>query len=131
MPCSCPSPYVSEEPRADEYWAEERWAVTSDAVSPPRSDPLDHFRRPMLYPTELQAHSEIIAAYRTGGNRGGSGCARKCTREASDDVLKVRGRQPPLQRVRLYDVRRNGHLTSVGMDTRRPSSFFFESASRV
>ena len=27
-----------------------------------------HFRRPMLYPTELQARAGIIAAYRTGGN---------------------------------------------------------------
>src|SRR5262249_24818960 len=48
-----------------------------------------HFRRPMLYPPELQARAEIIATYRTGGNRGRGRCARKCARQAASDVLEI------------------------------------------
>ncbi len=48
-------------------------------------------RRPMLYPTELQARAAIIAIYMQAGNFGGGRCVRHCAREQAAYVLKVGG----------------------------------------
>ena len=48
-------------------------------------------RRPMLYPTELQARSVIMATYGVGGNRGGGNCARNCARQLSGGLLESPG----------------------------------------
>src|SRR5262245_32355297 len=43
----------------------------------------------MLYPTELQARSVIIATCSTRGKVGRGGCARDCARETARYVLKI------------------------------------------
>ena len=60
-------------------------------------------RRPMLYPTELQARAAIIATYTAGGNRGRGDCVRNCARQSS---RPLRGR-----RERRCDT----HAASVGL----------------
>src|SRR5262249_8995773 len=70
----------------------EKWCRLSTRKNgaPGRNRTCDpRLRRPMLYPTELQARAEIIAACGEGGNLGRYCCARNCAREAPGHVLEI------------------------------------------